>query len=132
MTDNEIVKALEFCKSLHHTECACCPLDKNKNCIEDLAGFALSLITRQKAENLNLTSRLTSLQNDLTSAKAEIERLKAKRMEIPEVKMFANEIRAEAIKEFARKLKCGVPQETGIIRCADIDNLVEEMVGDGK
>ena len=36
----------------------------------------------------------------------------------------------EAIKEFARKLKCGVPQETGVISCADIDNLVKEMVGD--
>lgn len=41
-------------------------------------------------------------------------------------------VRAEAYKEFARKLKCGVPQETGVIRCADIDNLLKKMVGDNK
>ena len=35
--------------------------------------------------------------------------------------------KTEAIKEFAERLKCGVPQETGVIRCADVDNLVKEM-----
>lgn len=39
-------------------------------------------------------------------------------------------IKTEAIKEFARRLKCGVPQEYGVIRCSDIDNLVKEMVGE--
>lgn len=34
---------------------------------------------------------------------------------------------AEAVKEFARKLKCGVPQETGVIRCNDIANTLKEM-----
>ena len=38
-------------------------------------------------------------------------------------------VKTEAIKEFAVRLKCGVPQETGVIRCADVDNLVKEMVG---
>lgn len=36
--------------------------------------------------------------------------------------------RAKAIKEFAEKLKCGVSITSGIIICADIDNLVKEMV----
>ena len=36
-------------------------------------------------------------------------------------------VKSEAIKEFAERLKCGVPQETGVIRCADVDNLVKEM-----
>lgn len=40
-----------------------------------------------------------------------------------------DEIKSEAIKEFAVRLKCGVPKETGVIRCSDIDNLVKEMVG---
>lgn len=35
--------------------------------------------------------------------------------------------KSEAIKEFARELKCGVPQETGVIRCKDIDDLVKQM-----
>lgn len=37
------------------------------------------------------------------------------------------EVKSEAIKEFAVKLKNGVPQETGVIRCKDVDNLVKEM-----
>ena len=37
------------------------------------------------------------------------------------------EIKSEAIKEFARELKCGVPQETGVIRCKEIDDLVKQM-----
>lgn len=40
------------------------------------------------------------------------------------------DISAEAYKEFARRLKCGVPQEYGVIRCSDIDNLLKEMVGE--
>lgn len=37
------------------------------------------------------------------------------------------DISNNAIKEFARELKCGVPQETGVIRCKDIDDLVKQM-----
>ena len=40
------------------------------------------------------------------------------------------QIKTEAIKEFAVRLKCGVPQETGVIRCSDVDNLLKEMVGE--
>lgn len=36
-------------------------------------------------------------------------------------------IKAEAIKEFAIKLKCGVQYEAGVIRCKDVDELVKEM-----
>lgn len=43
--------------------------------------------------------------------------------------MTAGEIK-QINKEIARKLKCGVPQETGVIRCADVDNLLKELVGD--
>lgn len=32
----------------------------------------------------------------------------------------------ETVEEFARKLKCGIPQEAGVIRCIDVDNLVKE------
>lgn len=41
-------------------------------------------------------------------------------------------IKAEAYKEFAERLKCGVPQETGVIRCSDVDKLVKEMEGKTK
>lgn len=42
-------------------------------------------------------------------------------------KQILNESASEAYKEFARRLKCGVPQETGVIRCSDVDNLLKEM-----
>lgn len=44
-----------------------------------------------------------------------------------EIEQEIKEIKTEAIKEFAVKLKNGVPQETGVIRCKDIDDLVKEM-----
>lgn len=62
--------------------------------------------------------------------KAEIERLK-ETIEYKDICIEACEYtKSEAVKEFARRLKCGVPQETGVIRCSDIDNLVKEMVGE--
>ena len=70
----------------------------------------LDEIISQKEENSNLTSRLTSLQNDLTSAKT------------------------EAIKEFAERLKTKASDfEFGkAVWVVYIDNLVKEMVGDDK
>jgi hypothetical protein len=77
MTDNEIIKALEIC-STYKARCKDCPafvkVDRS-NCKQVLVG-ALNIINRQKAENSNLTSDLTSLKKDLTSSQAEIERLK--------------------------------------------------------
>lgn len=62
----------------------------------------------------------------------DIERLKgypyATHVEVS--KKLESQIKSEAVKEFAKRLKCGVPQETGVIRCYDVDNLVKEMVGD--
>lgn len=43
------------------------------------------------------------------------------------LKMHYKKAKSEAIKEFAMSLKSGVPYETGVIRCADVDNLVKEM-----
>lgn len=71
----------------------------------------------------------------INELEADNERLNKKVEELSEVlsdsiKIKVKEIKSEAIKEFARKLKCGVPQEAGVIRCKDVDNLVKEMVGD--
>ena len=79
LTDKEIKKALECCCNSQ----GCSKCDFSPKC----DGFtsvklALDLINRQeqeneelKCKNSNLTSDLTSLQKDLTSAKAEVERL---------------------------------------------------------
>lgn len=78
MTENEIIRAFE-CLGGKTMYCRSCPYSKRfplSKCREECAKNALDLINRQKEENSNLTSNLTSLQNDLTSAKAEVERLK--------------------------------------------------------
>ena len=116
MTDEQIIKALECCKS-NINLCNSCPMDQEKKddctCGMFLAEYAISLINRQKAE-------IERLENSLAISKKETKRYAQKR--------------AEAIKEFAERLKFNV---TGIPWCEygpvhrEIDNLVKEMVGDG-
>ena len=84
--------------------------------------------------DINLRCEECVYRNENENIKSEIEMLEIENQSLQVVansyKLHYNETSAEAIKEFARKLKCGVPQETGVIRCADIDNLIKEMVGD--
>ena len=73
-------------------------------------------------------------EEEITRQQTEIERLK-KEIQVTKdaytMLQTKNEIiKSEAIKEFAVRLKCGVPQETGVIRCSDVDNLGKEMVGE--
>ena len=113
MTDNEIKKALECCTYSLGVMCKKCPSKttlQGLGCRNKLSIATLGLINRQKAKierlqdyNENLQTANTALSNEIL------------------------EIKSEAIKEFAERLKCGVPQETGVIRCADVDNLVKEM-----
>ena len=113
MTDNEIIKALECCvKDDEGVRGFCnkgCPLfGKGEDCPEFLRRNALDLINRQKAEierlkdyNENLLSANTALSNEIL------------------------EIRTEAIKEFAERLKKAFPSIAGAI-----DYIKKEMVGD--
>lgn len=123
MTDKEIIKALECCKK---DDCDNCP-NNFGNCYANLSGYSLDLINRLQAEierleryNEILTINAdTAFQDGLNEAQdLYAEQVKA-------------EIKSKEIKEFAKRLKCGVPQETGVIRCSEIDNLVKEVVGDG-
>ena len=115
--------------------------------------LALDLINRLEAKNSNLTSDLTSLQNDLTSAKAEIEKWQKNCDELyeqmserqkAEVEIAKRMTKAEAYKEFANRLTDKIMDN--IDRGLDnpngndyvitdvyetIDNLLNELVGDG-
>ena len=149
-TDDEIVKALEWCKDAN---CFGCPFDGEVDCVHKSAQVALDLIKRQKAENSNLTSDLTSLQNDLTSAKAEIERLREEREKllkeckkcgsktqkvITKLQKQMRQNKNEAIKGFAERLKqyCAPGGDfgdpCGVLTVTDrwIDHLVKEMTGE--
>ena len=92
---------------------------------------APKLINRQKAKIKEFDEKLVIQQGLIDYQKAEIERLnielQSMRNAANSYKMHYETAKSEAIKEFAKRLKCGVPQETGVIRCADVDNLVKEM-----
>lgn len=117
MTDNDIVKGLEYCVDKGY--CPSCPCyDNASNC--KIEYDALDLIKRQQAE---------------------IERLEcsAKDWEETARQLFISRenIKAEAVKEFAERLKeesKWLPL-TSVTDCfvtvSQIDNLVEEMVGEG-
>ena len=145
LTDNEIIKALECCSKPVSENCKECPLCST-DCMEvDIEKLALDLINRLQEKNSNLTSDLTSLQNNLTSLQAENERLKDHIKEginlakqLPEMVSLA---KAEAYKEFAERLKKEIffvnihNCEKAEIKCIDlkpkhIDNLLKELVGE--
>ena len=101
-----------------------------------------------QAEYEMTRDELFNIQKELTDAKAENEQLKninllgefKARIRVDDMIVgthsvgewfeFLQKTKAEAYKEFAERLKCGVPQEYGVIRCSDVDNLVKEMVGE--
>ena len=119
-TDKDIISSLEVIA----TTCNCneCKIRSGKwgtcNCSETTANAALDLINRQKAE---------------------IERLRGSTIvnNIMESQRIKREAKAEAVKEFAEKLKEKSFQSFGnygitrdVVEVCDIDNLLREMVGE--
>lgn len=134
MTDNEIFE----------TEIKCINRRANGKCNGGTDCCKCDLLMNEK-DIISAYERAIANSNLINRQKAEIERLK----ECPKCIYgydgntteyciqgpcsnfkTVGQVRAEAYKEFAIRLKCGVPQETGVIRCSDIDNLLKEMVGD--
>lgn len=115
MTDNEIIKALEF--------------DKNSELDQEV----LNLINRQKAEIERLQKSNGEMFVTISEQDAEIEELKSARRSALKVFQLHTEIRAEAIKEFAEtaKSKAHFSEDFGeaCVSCYDLDNLVKEMTG---
>lgn len=101
MTDTEIIKALEYCSQQGVTsECERCKV--KKGCRSELIVNALDLINRQKAEKETMQSYIDCL-------KAEIERLedlnKCYYTSCQQIAKSNHEIKAEAVKEFAERVK---------------------------
>lgn len=58
MTDNEIIKALEFCvMPLRERKCESCAYYKQRDCVEKSAIDAVALIQRQQKKIDELTDR---------------------------------------------------------------------------
>ena len=114
MTDNEIIKALECC-STYKGKCTDCPafvkVDRS-NCKQVLLG-AIEIINRQREEIEKRERGLQFLQEAIGKNESRWLGIVA-------------EQRAEAIKEFAKKIQRHC---TSIELNAYIDTLVEETVG---
>lgn len=124
MNDNDIINGLKCCIM---EKCAKCTL-KAMNCSPKVhIAFAIELINRQKAdiERLKKVNGIisrnadTAFQNGLNEAQELYS------------EQIKNEVKAEAIKEFAERLKNELSFGK-YIQSDQIDNLVKEMVGDGK
>lgn len=146
MTDNEIIKALEYCNA-DRNECNKCVLQEeceSSPFYSSIAKHALGLINRQKAEIETLKKRISELkharfkqqaytaelQNEIVKLKDHNENLLAANT------AFSNEIleaKSEAYKEFAERLKKEALPKCNWDDCIDvedIDRLVKEMVGE--
>lgn len=121
MTDNEIIKANDI-------------LDKLDFFDGQRAGRELWFEKPFDVQNEDIedfSKDIAFLKDFINRQKAEIERLE-KAIKVQDIMIEQQDYKlktakSEARKEFAERLKCGVPQETGVIRCADIDNLLAEM-----
>lgn len=117
MNDNEIIKGFAVCNDLENGACKKCPCDRgvyDNSCLEDMKTDVYNLINRQKAE---------------------IDRF-------ADIGKVYSEVRAEAIREFAERLKRKsyitkpyaflAPKNTkfAMVDVFDIDNLVKEMTED--
>lgn len=114
MTDNEIIKALDCCANCESCdfETTNCPLVEEMECRSLLAQKALDLITRQQAENDTLKNVIKN--SFLEKAGCNIDPLA--------------EIKSEAYKEFADRLKETFPNNSHWIKPREkVDNLLKEM-----
>ena len=136
MTDNEFIKALECCAK---GDCSMCPLNYGSpTCIKTLVTNALDLINRQKAE----IERLREYEEIRPIGCPNCSRGNFSNSKYcshcgTQLQGKKNDIRAEAIKEFAERLKkhfetYADDEESNAIYMRNlIDDLVEEMTEKG-
>ena len=130
MTDNEIIKALECC-SYDNYQCDNCPY-AYKTCT--VYKDSLDLINRQKAEIERLREETAELIDDRYATQLLCHLIKKED--------DTRNVRSDAIKEFAERLKNKIKTEcnpygkptfdydTSIAIMRYIDNPVKEMAGD--
>ena len=135
MTDNELKEALKNCTNACAMKCKLCRRTEY-GCRNFLMQSALDLINQQKEEierYHSVVGKLVVKDKEVVGVLHDkkttfIEKAVATAIQ----RMAVKDAKKDAIKEFARNLKCGVPYDTGVIRCKDIDNLLKEKVGEEK
>jgi hypothetical protein len=104
MNDNDIIKALECCRiGKRENDCKKCPLyGRVPACVGYLTQDALALINRQKAE----IDRLNHIRAELSKEIDKLRDMVAQNEGV--LPRYEQLIKAEAIKEFAEKLKSDI------------------------
>lgn len=135
MTDNEIIKALEYCNTdVRENTCPKCAFYKKHRCSTLMLNAVSDLLNRQKAEIERLKAENKSIRYCYEQEKFYNDTL-AESCE-KNCKHFNMTTRAEAIKEFAERLKrTSIGLEIGddkkfkmtVVSTVAIDNLVKEM-----
>ena len=127
MTDNEIIKALECHAHRKDSNFNCCDCDyiQFQDCSQRMSQDTLDLINRQQETIKTLRNCVEQHHIIRKDGKSPLSLLTA-------------EIKAEAYKEFADKLKLHAYHEcdiTGyrylVVQIEKLDNLLNELVGDG-
>lgn len=132
MEDKEIIKALECCTyNITQEKCDECPL-YSWHCTTELAKNALDLINRQKAEIERLKDEVKEKTETITFLK---DQAVGWSIDFCNLKEKLDTAKAEAVKEFAEKLKEQYEiwdddeYYFNYVTTDQIDNLLKEMVG---
>ena len=130
LTDEEIVKALEYCYA-DENNCKRCPYMAVDKCHKVHTKDVLDLINRLKEENERLKNayKQCAWERDIFAEdmKEEIKK------DCSYLMLDIKTIKAEAYKEFAERLKeeaTADDDSTWWIANIDVDNLLKELVGD--
>lgn len=101
---------------------------KKKEMYIGYSSYNLNYVREWLKENFEIVE--PEIDNLINRQKAEIEKLKGSTIvsNIMESQRIKREAKAEAYKEFATQLKCGVPYDTGVIRCKDVDEILKKMI----
>lgn len=121
-SESDVIKGMECCSQ--PDKCPECPYGAaclDERYVNRLAIDALEL-TRQKDVEKDKIKREAELFKALYRAEKGEKRL---------LQHQFIKVKSELIQKMAVMLKCGVNEETGVIRCKDVDEVVERMMRDG-
>lgn len=132
MTEAEIMKALECCKTNDYDYCSKCPLFYDADCVFPLATNCLDLINRKNAEIERLKSMNQAKLDMMHDLREELETNDKAKAEVLGLQKEIKTARAEAIKEVLERVeKCKFPNpmtmKGTIIYGEEFDQIAKEM-----
>ena len=133
-TDEEIIKALEYCNA-GRTDCDKCVVKRKCESYpfhSAVAEYALDLINRQKSEIERLENALLALMNYLNIIGCDKSDVSFIKIATDLNKQIRADIKSQSVKDFAKRLKKETLSDRGydILQQGTIDNILKEMVGE--